>query len=110
MNTTVAELESQLKNNQEAMERRDMALKLFKNREFKKLILDYFCTEECARYAQLSADPSLKPENRADALALAQAAGHLRRWLSIQVQMGNHAESQMDALREEITEVSREEI
>lgn len=91
------------------MDRRDLALKLYGNADFKQLILKEFCVEECARYVHTSADPSLKPENRADALALAQAAGHLRRWLSVVVQMGNQAESQMQSLDQAIEEARAEE-
>jgi hypothetical protein len=90
------------------MARRDTALRLYDNPDFKKLILKEFCVEECARYVHTSADPALKPENRADALALAQAAGHLRRWLSVVVQMGNQAEGQLQSLDQAIEEARQE--
>lgn len=101
-------LEKQLEDSKEAIARRELALKLYKNPEFKKLVLDEFCVSECARYAQLSADPSLGPTERADALAMAQAAGHLRRFLSVVVTMGNQAERMLPDLENEI-EVARHE-
>lgn len=107
--TTVTDLEQQAKDHREVIERRDLALKLEKNREFKKLILDDFCTTECARFAQLSADPSIPAENRADALALAQAAGHLRRFLSLTVRMGNQAERELAEVNEALEQARREE-
>lgn len=101
-------LEKQREDAKELLARRELALKLSKNPEFKKLILQEFCTNECARYAQSSADPALNAEQRADALALAQSAGHLRRWLSVIVTMGNNAERAMPELDEAI-EMARQE-
>jgi hypothetical protein len=105
----VAALEHQLDNAKELMRLRDVAMKLSNNREFKELILDRFCVKECARYAQLSADPGLSENDRANSLALAQAAGHLRPFLSVTVQMGNSAAGQIQDLEEAIIEARQEE-
>lgn len=105
----VTALENQLEGIKELTERRERALRLSNNADFKKLILDEFCTAECARYAQASADPALKENERADALAMAQAAGHLRRFLSVTVQMGHQAESQMVDLENALAEARAEE-
>lgn len=107
--STVNQLEAQREGNRKQIAARDMALKLNNNREFRKLIIEGFCRDECARYAQLSADPSLKAEERADALALAQAAGHLRRFLSVTIRMGNLAEDQMASLEQAIDEARFDE-
>lgn len=90
--------------------RRNMALKLAENKEFKTLILKEFCVDECARHAQNSGDPSLSHDARADSLALAQAAGHLRRWLQVVVRMGDQAEGQLQNLEEAIEEARREDL
>ena len=105
----VFHLERQLEEYKKVVERRDLAKKLYNNREFKKIILDDFCITECARYAQSSGDPSLTTEQRADALAMAQAAGHLRRYLSVTVQMGNSVEGQIADLEQAILEARQEE-
>lgn len=102
-------LEQQLEDNRGLMARRDMALKLSKNHEFRKLILEGFCKEDCARYAQLSADPTIKAEERADALAIAQAAGHLRRFLSVTIRIGDNAENDNASLEEVIAEARAED-
>lgn len=102
-------LEKQLADAKVSIERRATALKLYNNPEFKSLILEDFCTKECARYAQLSAAPELAPNERADALGLAQAAGHLKRFLSVIVSMGNQAEGQIENLEEAIIEARQEE-
>lgn len=102
-------LEKQRDDAKELLARRELALKLSTNAEFKKLILQEFCVNECARYAQSSGDPALSAEQRADALALAQSAGHLRRWLSVIVTMGNNAERAMPELDEAIEQARQEE-
>lgn len=108
--SNVEALEHQKKQFNDLILRRGMAQRLYANRDFKKLIMDFFCTEECARYVHTSADPSIGKDSRADALALAQAAGHLRRFLSVVVQMGNAAEHQMEALGEALDEARAEEL
>lgn len=102
-------LEKQYEDSKAAIVRRDLALKLYGNREFKKLILEDFCVTECARYAQSSADPALPADSRADALALAQAAGHLKRFLSVVVTIGNQAERLGPDLEQAILEARQEE-
>lgn len=102
-------LEKQLEDGKSMIVKRELALKLYNNPEFKKLILDEFCTQDCARYAQLSADPALKENERADALAIAQAAGHLRRFLSMTIQLGNQAERIGPEIEQAILEARQEE-
>ena len=67
------------------------AERLAENKDFKKLILDGFCLHEAARYAQESGDPMLTAEQRQDALNMAQASGHLKRFLQITCKMGQTA-------------------
>lgn len=106
----VSELEQQKKDYTDLLERRKMAMRLSTNRDFKKLILEEFCVAECARYAQNSANPQLSADERADCLAIAQAAGHLRRFLSVVTQMGAHAERDMESLDRALDAARQEEI
>jgi len=106
----VSELEQQKKDYTELLEKRKMALRLSNNRDFKKLILEEFCVAECARYAQNSANPQFSAEERADCLAISQAAGHLRRYLSVVTQMGAHAERDMANLELALDEARNEEV
>jgi hypothetical protein len=101
---TVDALEEQLKREKSVVELRDSAIKLSGNREFKRLILDGFCGTEAARYVQESADPLLSDRQRADALAMAQASGHLKRFLSIMVQQGNTSARNVKELEEALDE------
>lgn len=101
---SVAQLEQQQRNNKVLIERLRMAERLANNRDFKKLILEEFCVNECATYAQNSANPMYDAEQRADCLGIAQAAGHLRRWLQVVRQMGMTAEGQTEELDEMLVE------
>lgn len=85
--------------------RREMVLRLYKNKDFKALILDGFCLTEAARYVQESSDPLLNADQRADALAMAQASGHLKRFLSITAQMGYSASNDLPELEEAVSEL-----
>jgi hypothetical protein len=105
----VHQLEQQLKDAKHLIERRDMALRLAENRDFRTLILDGFCKEEAARWVQLSTDPALNAEQRADSLQMAQASGPLRRYLSVQVTMANVAERELPELEEAIDAARAEE-
>lgn len=104
----VLALEYQREQAKSLIEKRDMAIKLYSNPEFNKLIVKEFCVEEAARLVHQSGDPILKPEERADALAMAQSGGHLRRWLSMTILMGNTAEKQSVELDEAIMEARQE--
>jgi len=107
--STVAELEQQKVDFNAAIEKRKVLQRLMNNRDFKKLILEDFCVQECARYAQASADPNLSVNERADALALAQSAGHIRRYLNVLDIMGNSAENQMQRLDDAIEDARLDE-
>lgn len=104
-NSSVVEgLENQIKDAKEQIERAKSARRLWGNKDFKKLILEGFCRDDCARFASQSADPALAPEQQRDALNLAQAGGHLRRFLSAQMQLGGVAEREMTELEESLEE------
>ena len=110
MSHSVEALERQLSGQKELVEHQKAVQRLLANRDFKKLILDEFCVKECARYAQMSADPQLSVSERADALATAQAAGHLRRWLHVKDLMGNSAASSLPNIEAELEQARFEEM
>lgn len=105
---TLAELEHGKKRALELMERRDLALKLGNIPEFKKMILEDFCVTEAARLVSQSGDPVLTVQQRADALAMGQAAGHLKRYLSTTIKMGDTAEAELQHIEEMFDEVRAE--
>lgn len=102
--TNLEQLEQQLIESKTLNDARQMAIRLRQNPDFKKLILDGFCLTEAARFVQVSGDPAISAEERADALAMAQASGHFKRFLSVTIQMGAHAERTMPELEMAIEE------
>lgn len=107
--SSVSRLEDQLKDTKALVERRDAILRLSKNADFRAVILDAFFVEECARYARESGDPALTAAQRQDALNIAQAAGHVKRFLNVQIQMGDAAEGSIVDLENAIEEARLEE-
>jgi hypothetical protein len=106
---TAFALEQQLSKVKDLVKKRDVALRLSKNKDFKELILEGFCTTEAARLVHESADPALTREQRDDSLAMAQAGGHLRRYLSILCRMADTAEANIPELEEALAEARVEE-
>lgn len=109
MNDEVKGLEQQLKDNKDLVARRDLALRLSQNSDFRKLILEDFCVTDTARLVGQSADPALDALQRADALNMAQASGHLKRYLSMMVTMGNTAARDIPAVEEALVDARNEE-
>ncbi len=102
---SIAELENQKDQLKKLTELRDIAEKLYRNKDFKKLILEEYMINEAARLAQVSGDPNLNKEQKEDAMAMAQATGHLKRYLQIVCQMGNHAESEINNIDAELADI-----
>ena len=98
-------LEKHRKDAEAAIERRDTLLRLSENKDFKRLIREEFMVRECARFVEQSVNPVLKPEERSDALAKAQAAGHLKQYLSVIILQGNTAENSLVEIDEHIAEL-----
>lgn len=107
--TEVENLESQKKDLKEIIDRSAAADRLSRNKDFRNLILEEFCVKEAARYVQLSADPARTQEERQDALNIAQASGHLKRYLSVIFRMGESAERAMEELENALEEARFEE-
>lgn len=106
---TVAQLEQQLQDAKYLVERRDMALKLSGNREFRKLILDDYLVTEAARLIGGSGDPNLTVQQRADMVEMAKATGHFKRFLSVIVTMGNTAANELPHIEEALGEERAED-
>ena len=105
---TVEQLESQRDAMKKAVDMRQAVQRLSKNADFRKVITDQFMEKECARYVHASADPALPEKNRADALAIAQASGHLKRYLSVIIQMGNAAENEILSIDDALNDARAE--
>ena len=105
---TIAGLEHRLESAKGAVAHAEEVRKLLENPLFRKVILRQFCVEDCARYVQESGDPLLEANNRADALNMAQAAGHLRRWLDINIRLSGTEKERLLELQSELDVVRSE--
>lgn len=74
--------------------------RLMKNRDYIKVIEKAFMETDCARYARISGLNSRTEEERQDALAKSQAAGHLAEYLHTKIMMGTVAEGSLNSLNE----------
>lgn len=81
------------------IETRARIQRLTSNSDFKSLINQRYIVEEAASFAAAAGDSALTPEQRSDALQMALAPGHLKRWLSVQIQMANKAEDDLPQLK-----------
>ena len=108
--TTITEMEQHRASLQQVAELGDMALRLFSHPDFNRLIMQEFCVKEAARYAQASCDPALGATERADSLALAQASGHLKRWLSVTTRMAHQAKADIANVDEQLEYMRSEEV
>ena len=106
---SIAQIEKGIEDAKYFIKRREMAQKLYENPDFKELFVNGFFKEEAARLVQLSSDPAMSAEQRADALSMAQATGHTKRYLSMIIQMANQAEKELPAMYETIDELRSEE-
>lgn len=89
--------------------RREQVLRLYKNRDFKALILQFFLVDEASRYVQVSQQPGISAEASASALAIAQSTGHFKRFLDVVERMGESAIAQLEEYRVNYNELTQPE-
>lgn len=106
---TASMLEHQLAEFKAAKANKELIERLIANPDFRKAIIEGFCKTEAARYVQESCDPALSAEARADALEMAKASGHLKRWLLVQIQMGETADRNIVDCEENLAELRAQE-
>jgi len=105
----VAKLNEQLKGAQNGQLKFEALLRLKNNPDFRKVILEGFCRDECARYIVMAGDNLLDPEDRKDAKNMAMAAGHLQRFLSIQEVEGAKFKDSIEQVENELVLARQEE-
>ena len=104
----IQRLEQEIADSHIVIGKRNAALRLSANKEFRELFMqDYFVTE-AARLVQISSDTNLTKETREECLAMAIATGHTKRYLSMVVQSGAHAEANLQSNMELLDELRAE--
>lgn len=107
--TLVEQLEQQIRDAKVLIEKRHQALRLSENSDFRKLFMEGYFRDDAARLVQLAGDPALTKEQQADSLSMAIATGHAKRYLSMAVQMGAHAEESLPDMERELELLRAEE-
>ncbi len=102
---SVAQLEAMRASQVALLQRRHTIERLLNNPDFKTVIMDGFCRDDAARYVQESGDPMLDERQRSDALAMAMASGHLKRFLAITLQLGTPCESNIAEIDQALIEI-----
>lgn len=83
--------------------------KLMSNRLFKKVIMEGFCLNECARHLKESLDTRVNPEARQAFRAMAEAAGHLEQYLENALKLAEQAESRIYEAEQALDQARAEE-
>lgn len=101
----IANLEAQKKDMQEAVLIRDQILRLSNNSDFRAVFEKEFMEAEAGRLIRMAGDPMLPEKERNDCIQMALATGHIKRFLSAKVQIGNMAEETIHQIDEALEEL-----
>ena len=101
----IQDLEQGISDAENQLERRQMAMRLANNRDFRILFIDGYFLQDAARLAQMSTDPRIDPKIQASALDEARATGFMRRFLSDCIQMGAVAERELPDMHATLEEL-----
>jgi|JI9StandDraft_2_1071091.scaffolds.fasta_scaffold05826_5 hypothetical protein len=104
----IQQLEQQLETADYLIKRKDAAIRLSNNKDFKRLVIDEYFTAEAARLIMASGDPNLTEQQRADFVAMGQACGHFKRYLSAIVREATMAERDVPNIEETLAELRAE--
>lgn len=104
----IQEVELSIEQAKGLIARKDQALKLTDNKDFKALVLQGYFVDEAARLALLSSDPMLDAEQRADVMQGILALGYFKRYMSGIIQFGRMAEGDLKAHTETLSELHSE--
>lgn len=101
-------LEAQKIDEQKLVDLRDAILRLSGNHDFRKVINEGFLRDEAARSIRMAGEPTLSAQEKTALIEMALAAGHLQRYLSANVQMGNMAENNIHQIDGQLEELRAE--
>lgn len=91
----------------EAIAMRDALLRLTKNRDFKKLITEFYFEKEPVRLVMLKADPAADSEKeQANILAEIDAISRFRHFLRMVMTAGNTSERAMGDYEDTLSELN----
>lgn len=107
--SNVEQIELTIEHAREMVKRRDMAMKLTSNREFKALVLEGYMKDESVRMTHLLADPNMQQHRNAIVESLS-AIGQFKQYMSQIVTMGDMAERELADAEEALEEERKAEL
>lgn len=100
----IQQIEVTIEQLKKVADRRKQLLKLESNREFRKIVLDGYFTEEAARLAGISADPAFEKE-REQIMTEIRAISCLRQFFRNIDRIGAMAEAELEENQEALEEL-----
>lgn len=110
ISSDIQDTERQIETAGEIVARREMALRLSENRDFRKLFIEGWLLVDAARLVQMSTDTRLPADIRESALEEAKATGYMKRFLSDIVQIGWTQEQKLPELHSLLAELRAEDL
>lgn len=94
----IEEIEISIEQAKSTISTMESLLKLTKNRDFKKVVLEGYFEKEASRLVLLKADPSLqKDEDQNQIMNQINAIGYVRQYFNTIMQLGRMAERSLEA-------------
>jgi hypothetical protein len=109
METPAQQVDRQMSNCQQVVERREQMLRLLKNKDFKDLFMRFYLVDEAARLGQMSGHLGLTPADAKGFMDMCQATGHLKRFIDITIRQGEQALADLAQMRENYEELIKGE-
>lgn len=104
----VSRLEKLKSEDRLSIDRLEMLERLSRNKDFQRLINDQYMVTECAVLAHTAGNPALSKDQREDAMQMAMASGHLKRFLRVTEMQGIAARARVDELNAAIEDARLE--
>lgn len=102
-------LTAQLKAAKDAKDKLAKLERLCKNRDFKELIIEDYCTNEAARLVQASIDPAHAPDEQKKFLTMAQATGGILLFIRAQERLLTTQVNSIPAVEQALEDMRLEE-
>lgn len=83
--------------------------RLFKNKDFKELILQEYCMNEAARLVHASIDPQFSPDDQKKFLVMAQACGGILLWAAAQETLLNTQANDLQNIEQALEDLRQED-
>lgn len=104
----IAEMKAGRADRLEQVAFRDAILRLVNTPDWRLVIEKVFMTDDAVRAARCIGDPALDAKQQNDMIGIAAAPGHLQRFVSVHVRLGNVAEDEIKQIDENIAELQLE--